>query len=717
MRFLILVLGFALSALSALSALGVQAQDTGAMRAVLVGVSDYVQDDVIADLKGPANDVRLLREVLERQGVTQIAVLADGVTGGTRPTRQAIVDALAAEAAQAGPGDLVYLHFSGHGTRQPDRNGDESDGLDEVFLPADAGKARDGLIQNALVDDEIGRAVDAIRATGADVWLVLDSCHSGTGLRASTPGGVARYVDPAALGVTAQLAKPGPAVDPSGGADLPGRYVAFYSARSDEVAREYDLDPGEGERFFGLFSSKLAARLDSAQGWSFRQLFQVVLSDLNDTNLPGVARLQTPSWDGDMVDRAVFGGGAVAGPRRFALRGDELRAGIVHNIGNGTLMALFAGPADPPEAVLGYAQTASASATDAILIPVAADCVPDSVTLCPASGALPAAARFAQVAAAPVDLTVRLSPPRDIASGAALAGDHPAALALAEAIAQSDGRIVLDAAGYEIESLWDGTSLWFGRQAMVGQQPAGLRWTPGEGQLGPLLRRIHKAETFARLMDGLGGGGGLFNANPLKIEGLHLPSRVEDLSPPGSSEAPRVECRRAVAAASQDTPQRLDRSADLKQCDRLAFQGQGQTDGIRDVNILHIDAKFCVHASYARVEGFTQGVLLGPVMAICSDCPGNAYTAGHERIYTIVSEAAENQPPLRLQGLVETCALGGETRSSAAQQDFLSHLREIAKRPDTRGSFGGLGVSNIWVDRYDLTVQPKEEVFRQLGDQ
>src|SRR5690606_19996963 len=83
--------------------------------------------------------------------------------------------------------DFVYLHLSGHGAQQPERKaGDETDGLDEIFLPVDIQKWADRAsgVPNALVDDEIRDALDAIRAKGAFVWVVFDCCHSGTATRA-----------------------------------------------------------------------------------------------------------------------------------------------------------------------------------------------------------------------------------------------------------------------------------------------------------------------------------------------------------------------------------------------------------------------------------------------------------------------------------------------------------------------------------------------------
>ena len=300
--------------------------------ALLVGVSDYEDGSGASDLRGPANDVRLLRDVLDARGDFEITILADGVTGAARPTRAAILSALDDLAETAASGDLIYLHFSGHGTQQADQNGDESDGLDEVFLPADTARAEAGsqTIPNAIVDEEFGARIAAMRAKGADVWFVLDACHSGSGLRAGSPRVATRFVDPAALGITV-TPKPQPvtiaAVEAVGGDDLPGGYLAFYSAQSSEVAREIQVDETAPDSWYGLFTSRLAARLQSEAALSYRQLFQAVLADLNDEAVPGDARLQTPLWEGTLIDAPVFGGGDVVGIRQFAVESNRIKAG------------------------------------------------------------------------------------------------------------------------------------------------------------------------------------------------------------------------------------------------------------------------------------------------------------------------------------------------------------------------------------------------------
>ena len=90
------------------------------------------------------------------------------------------------------------------------------------------------------------------------------------------------------------------------------------------------------------------------------------------------------------------------------------------------------------------------------------------------------------------------------------------------------------------------------------------------------------------------------------------------------------------------------------------------------------------------------------------------YSTGEVRVYFILSEAARNGETLRLAGLVETCD-SRPTQGGSAQAQLLERLGKMAERPDTRGSFGGLGISSIWVERFDLTVLPREQVFRAAG--
>ncbi len=685
-------------------------------RALLVGVSQYDESIGLASLRGPAHDVALLRDVLTGRGVTQITVLADGIEDSPRPTHAAILSALTDLAHSSQAGDLTIITLSGHGTRQPDDNGDETDGLDEVFLPADTARAEPGarFIPNALIDDEIGAAVLAIRQTGADVWLVMDSCHSGSGLRGGEQDTAARWVDPAVLGITDTAApETGSGLIDTTTENPPGQVVAFYAARSSEVAREVNLTPDQpGDAgWYGLFTSRLAARLQQGGALSYRQLFQAVLSDMNDASVPGGARMQTPGWEGNLIDAAVLGGRATTGLRQYAVTADQVAAGLVQGLGNGTLLALVPDAASPPDAILSYAQMEDTEATQAYLRPVAPDCIPLSTTLCPATGTLPDTARFARPVARPRDLILRLAPPRDLTTGAVLPPNSAPAQTLTAAIAEvnagADVQIAIDPAAYDIDVAADGNTLWFGHKTEIGQTPVGLSWNQDAEPLPQILRRIAKAEQLSAMLQSVADTASIMNPSPVTVDAEVLASRLTDLDPPGNGRTAARECRRALAAADPtQTP--LADVTDLKQCDRLSFAAKGEVQGARDVNRIHIDAQFCIHAAHAQIEDATATTQLGPPMDMCSDCP-DGYSAGTEQLFVIVTESADNAEPLNLEGLVENCGAPTATRGAATQAiDFLTAL---GRRPDTRGAFGGLSISNVWVTRYQWQVVPKQVLF------
>ena len=704
----------------AVSLLGLTNSVQAETRALLVGVSDYDDSIGLADLRGPANDVTLLRRVLTNRGVTDITALTNDTDDAIPPTRQAILTAFAALADRSVAGDFVYIHLSGHGTRQSDLNGDETDGLDEVFLPSDTARAEPGagVIPNALVDDEIGQAVDAIRATGADVWLVMDSCHSGSGLRAASPGIASRFVDPAALGVqiaVSQQTEAHTTVDQK--ADLPGGFLAFYSARSTEVAREVNFaEATGGDEWYGLFTSKLAARLDSSPGISFRQLFQAVLSDMSDGSVPGVARLQTPLWEGSLIDAAVFGGTETIGLRRFGINADEVKAGLVHGLGEGTLVGLVADAADAADAVIGYAQLEDVEATRSFMRPVDESCVPSLAEPCAASGSIPTSAKFAQIVARPVDLIVRIALPRDLSSGAVLAPDDPVMAeltkALTEAHVSATVRLELVEFGHDVEAIWDGNTLWFGRAAIQGNTPIGLPWTPGQTDLTNTLTRIAKAETLARMLDSVSGSGSLLNPSPVEVSANVRTVDVNDLAAIGSGISPVRECRKAQSNAKSATP--LTGNDDIKQCDQIAFHAMGTVAGEFDVNRIHIDAQYCVHTDYERIVDARAASNLGQDMTMCSDCPGG-YSAGDERLFVIITESPANAEALNLQGLIENCDEASDATRGAAASNVSGFLEAIAKRPDTRGSFGGYDIADIWVERFNWRVLPRNEAFVRAG--
>jgi metacaspase-1 len=146
-----------------------------AKRALLVGLNRY--PDPANTLRGCLNDVAQMRELLgSRFGFAdagaEIRVLTD-----QRATTDAIVSRLGWLVRDAAAGDVLVFHYSGHGSQVRDRHGDElDDGLDEIICPYDLDW------DNPFTDDDLHTLLSGLPA-GVNLTVILDCCHSGTGLR------------------------------------------------------------------------------------------------------------------------------------------------------------------------------------------------------------------------------------------------------------------------------------------------------------------------------------------------------------------------------------------------------------------------------------------------------------------------------------------------------------------------------------------------------
>jgi metacaspase-1 len=105
-------------------------------------------------------------------------------------TAEAVISRIERAAKELEAGDVFFLTFAGHGGQVPDKNGDEGDLSDETWC----------LYDRALVDDEL-YSLWATFAKGVRVFVVSDSCHSGTASRSiwdETPDPVATREEAAA---------------------------------------------------------------------------------------------------------------------------------------------------------------------------------------------------------------------------------------------------------------------------------------------------------------------------------------------------------------------------------------------------------------------------------------------------------------------------------------------------------------------------------------
>lgn len=345
----------------------ISAQETGrepAQLALLVGCSEYpALREALGEryerelaLRGPENDVELVRATLERvlglarERTTVLAGWKEDVR--SRPTRANVLAALERLAREARAGDEVILYLAGHGSQQRVQRikpEEEPDGLEEVFLCADARAAEkdQGHIPNSIRDDELGDAVRRIRDAGASVWLIVDACHSGTLLRGGPDPGAdvrLRGIAPVLLGVTTGL-RGGRAGTPRAderwidGADT-ARIAALYGATSYGRAPEMALPRGASDaRSRGLFTFLLCQELErTGARASYRELAERVVAAYQA--FP--CALTVPTAEGDL-ERAIAGGAALEAPLLCTLRGDTayLNQGRLSGIEPGVEAELF----------------------------------------------------------------------------------------------------------------------------------------------------------------------------------------------------------------------------------------------------------------------------------------------------------------------------------------------------------------------------------------
>ncbi len=193
-----------------------------AKKALLIGINRYRIPG--ADLRGCVNDVENVRAALRRYygfSAGDVTTLTD-----LKATTRAIKAAMQRLVRTARSGDVLLLHYSGHGANVPDADGDEADGRDEILCPTDLDwKA-------PLTDDWLRRTFNRLRK-GVSLTAVMDCCHSGTNTRAVLP--------PDAPRIPRYLPNPWDLMAEESGRRLRGRRVAGLRVSPPAARRRSDV--------------------------------------------------------------------------------------------------------------------------------------------------------------------------------------------------------------------------------------------------------------------------------------------------------------------------------------------------------------------------------------------------------------------------------------------------------------------------------------------
>jgi len=157
--------------------------------ALIIAVGNYPSSTQWTPISS-TTDIELIFSSLTGQGFKEedIRILRD-----QEATKRGILEAFTEMIEETNQGDIILIHFSGHGQQIADDNGEELDGFDEAFIPYDAQKyyQKNGYHgENHLRDDEIGSFLKALAEKAApdgDILVLMDACHSGTGSRGYCP--------------------------------------------------------------------------------------------------------------------------------------------------------------------------------------------------------------------------------------------------------------------------------------------------------------------------------------------------------------------------------------------------------------------------------------------------------------------------------------------------------------------------------------------------
>ena len=314
-------------------------------RSLVIAIGDYPEAGGWPAISS-ANDIPYVLESLKHLGFTapNIRVIQD-----EQATKRGIQNAFNQLAQQVRKGDIIYLHFSGHGQQVMDDNGDEIDHLDEAIVPFDSHlKYHAGINEGQLLirDDELNHWLSQLRTklgpTG-QVILVLDACHSGTGTR-----GMGSY-----RGTDILMASPTFHLRPMTGHQSEPSFdntlfehpnyapiASFFGASPNQL--NFETVDYQGKAVGSLSYAMSQVLVNMKRIYTFQELYDRV-----SLKMKTLAPRQTPVWEGNKETK-ILGGNA----QNQVLIHNVLRVldpqtitadiGNLHNVFEGTTVEILA---------------------------------------------------------------------------------------------------------------------------------------------------------------------------------------------------------------------------------------------------------------------------------------------------------------------------------------------------------------------------------------
>lgn len=216
-------------------------QKTGRRFAVVVGVSRYLKG--YRSLRFAGSDALKVASALQASGYQVQTLATDTEIGSVR--RQAVLDAFTEVAQQAQPEDHFLFYFSGHGSRQGER---------DYLLCSDADPEH--FETTALSIDGLGAVLARCRARQR--LFIIDACRDSGSTTVARKGGSLTGFAKGGLpkGFVARVGRAAQQAPPQ----QPTRWAALFACSPNQVSKESD------EERSGIFTTRLLAALHGGIG-------------------------------------------------------------------------------------------------------------------------------------------------------------------------------------------------------------------------------------------------------------------------------------------------------------------------------------------------------------------------------------------------------------------------------------------------------------------
>lgn len=255
-------------------------------RALIIGLGK--QEDPTWNKINGDKDVPYILEILHNANYEQIISLVN-----EDACKWNIVNAFQLLEQSCQSGDIIYIHFSGHGQQMDDSDNDEMDLLDECWIPYDAylTPCDNYNGEKHLLDDEINIFLTNIRnkiGNNGKILVVVDACHSGGSTR-GTKGEITRGASSIFNTIKSKLYTNNPKRDINENS-MAEPWITLTACASDQVNTEM-RSPVVGKLTYALYNV-ITAGFSSNDDF-FRQLQMFV-------NYNSSSRPQNPTMTGEI---------------------------------------------------------------------------------------------------------------------------------------------------------------------------------------------------------------------------------------------------------------------------------------------------------------------------------------------------------------------------------------------------------------------------------